>query len=80
MKGAKAFGIAFHLDKEKWDQYKSYGFDLADYTGESHQMLPVPAVFIIGKDGVIKFSYVNPNYRVRLDPDVLLAAAKAALK
>lgn len=26
------------------------------------------------------FTYVNPDYKVRIDPDVLLAAAKAVLK
>ena len=34
----------------------------------------------IGTDGAVNFEYVNPNFRVRLDPDVLMAAAKAALK
>ena len=40
--------------------------------------LPVPAVFVIGKDGIIQFSFVHPDYSVRLDMDVLIAAAKAA--
>jgi peroxiredoxin len=40
--------------------------------------LPVPAVYVIGTDGVIQFSYVHPVYSVRLDMNVLLAAAKAA--
>lgn len=39
-----------------------------------------PAVYIVGKDGLINFSYVHPNYRVRLDSDVLLAAVKVGLK
>lgn len=34
----------------------------------------------MGKDGLINFSYVHPNYRVRLDSDVLLAAVKVGLK
>lgn len=42
--------------------------------------LPVPAVFIVDRKGQIKFQYVNPDFRVRLDPDVLLAAAKASLR
>ena len=42
--------------------------------------LPVPAVFIVAADGTIRFQYVNPNYRVRLDMEVLVATAKAALK
>ena len=42
--------------------------------------LPVPAVFVSGADGIVRFQYVNPNYRVRLDPDVLIAAARAAVR
>ncbi|MGH2569205.1 MAG: hypothetical protein ACRDGA_12785, partial [Bacteroidota bacterium] len=61
-------------------RYKTINIDLEDASGESHHLLPVPAVFIVGTDGVIRFSYVNPNYRVRIDPDVLLAAAKAAFE
>ena len=34
--------------------------------------------YVIGTDGVIQFSYVHPVYSVRLDMEVLLAAAKAA--
>lgn len=33
-----------------------------------------------GTDGTVKFHYINPNYRVRLDPEVLLSAARASLK
>jgi hypothetical protein len=36
-------------------------------------------VFIIGRDGVIHFSYVNPDYKVRLDSSELLKAAREYL-
>lgn len=77
MTGAKAFGIAFKVDEKTLNKYKEYGIDLEDASGETHHILPVPAVFVIGTDGIIKFEYINPDYRVRLDPEVLLAAAKA---
>jgi peroxiredoxin len=47
---------------------------------EGKRALPVPAVYILGADGVIGFHYVHPDYSVRLDSDLLLAAAKAGLK
>ena len=47
---------------------------------EGRQPLPVPSVFVLGTDGLIRFEYVNPEYQVRLDLEVLLAAAKAALR
>lgn len=80
MNGAQAFGLVFKVDEKALEQYKKYGVDLEDASGEKHHLLPVPAVFVVGTDGIVKFEYVNPNYKVRLDPDVLLAAAKAALK
>ena len=60
------------------DRYKVYGIDLEDASGQKHHLLPVPSVFLVGTDGVIKFRYVNPDHTVRIDPDALLAAATTA--
>jgi len=79
MTACQAMGIAYQLDDATLAKYKAYGVDLDKASGESTHMLPVPSVFVLGTDGVIKFSYSNPNYKVRLAPDVLLAEAKAAL-
>ncbi len=78
--GARDLGILYKLDDKTLRQYKKYGIDLEEASGESHHMLPVPAVFVIGTDAVIKFEYVNPHYQIRMDPDVLLVIAKVFLK
>jgi peroxiredoxin len=79
MKAAKAFGVAFQLDPKLPKIYKSkYNIDLEASSGETHHQLPVPAVFVFNKKGLLTFQYVNPNYKVRLDGDLLLAAVKAA--
>ena len=81
MRAAKALGIAFRVDDTTVNKYKtSYGIDLEADSGQKHHLLPVPSAFVVGRDGVIQFSYVNPNYKVRIDPGVLLEAAKAALR
>jgi hypothetical protein len=36
-----------------------------------------PAVFLVSADGRIRWEYVNPDYRERVPPEVLLAAARA---
>ncbi|MEM6575486.1 MAG: AhpC/TSA family protein, partial [Pseudomonadota bacterium] len=72
---AEAFGIAFRVDDETYKRMKQYEYDLEEISGFKHRQLPAPAVFIVDTDGIIKFSYVNPDYKVRLHPDVLLAAA-----
>lgn len=43
----------------------------------SVEVISVPAVFLVGPDGRVRFQYVNPDYKVRLDPHVLIAAAEA---
>ncbi|MFP8489233.1 peroxiredoxin-like family protein [Gracilimonas sp. Q87] len=76
MNASKAFGIAFKVDQETVDQYRSIGLDLEGDSGYDHHLLPVPSVYILNTDGIVKFNYVNPNYKERISGDVLLTAAK----
>lgn len=80
MKAAKAFGIAFRVNDKTLKKYDEYGIDLESASGQSHHLLPVPSVFIVGTYGVINYSYSNPDYKVRLAPEDLLKAAKASVK
>lgn len=73
----RAFGLAFRVDDKLNKRYLTYNIDLEKASGENHHVLPAPATYIIGSDGIINFAYINPDYKVRLHPDVLLAAAKA---
>lgn len=73
MELARKMGIAFKMDKKTLKKYKLFGIDLKEASGESHYQLPAPAVFVLDRKGVVQFSYVNPNYKVRLSPKVLLA-------
>jgi len=66
---AKAFGVAFRVDPVMSVALTAMAPQNAG--------LPVPAVFVV-QDGVVRFSYANPNFKVRLAPEVLLAAVKAA--
>ena len=50
-----------------------------DYQGNETWMLPIPATFIVGRDGVVKARHIDPDYRKRMDLDELLAALKSAL-
>jgi peroxiredoxin len=78
MEAAKAFGIAFKVPDELVAKYKnSYGIDLEAASGQKHHLLPHPAVFIVDTAGVIRFAHVNEDYKVRLEPEKILAAARA---
>lgn len=79
LRAARKFGIAFKLAEETLQRYDEYGIDVVAASEREHQSLPVPAVFIINPEGRIAFAYVNPDYRYRLHPNVLVTAARAAL-
>ena len=77
MQATGAFGLAYGLDDAAVEKYKSFHVPLtAQYEG--HYWLPVPAVYIVGKDGRIAFAHYDPDYRVRLSAAELLKAARAA--
>ncbi len=42
--------------------------------GDETVILPVPATYLIGKDGLIKYVHFDPDYRKRSDPGEVLAA------
>ena len=72
----RAFGLAFRMPDDMVERYLEWDMDLEAASGETHHVLPAPATFIIGSDGIIQFQYTNPDHKVRLHPDVLLAAAR----
>jgi len=74
---AIAFGIAFQVADRTTNYVKNKGDGYTESSMERHGVLPVPAVFAIGTDGVIAYAYVNADYKVRLPADDLLAASKA---
>ena len=77
LSATRAYGLAFRVPDELVEKYLQWEIDLEGSSGETHHVLPAPATFIIGSDGIIQFQYTNPDYKVRLHPDVLLAAAQA---
>lgn len=81
MTAAKAFGIAFEVPDNIVHRYKTaFNLDLEAESGQIHHLLPHPAVYIVDKAGVIRFAHINEDYKVRLEPEKVLAAAKAAIK
>lgn len=54
------------------------GWDIPKYQGQDGWILPIPSIFIVGQDGLIKARHVDPDYRRRMEPGDIIAAAKNA--
>lgn len=72
---ALACGLAFRVDDEMRRRYLASGLDLATVYGSDSWFLPVPATFLIGADGVIRFASADPDFRLRADPRDIAALA-----
>lgn len=75
---SQALGLAFYLDDKTATIYRNkLGVNFVSLDGKAKVALPVPAVFVVDKKGLVNFQYANPNYKVRLTENLLLAAIKS---
>jgi len=74
---AKALGLAYKVDEATYKMLVGYNINLEQASGEKHHILPVPAAVLVGTDGAVKFIFSSPDYKVRIDTKVLLAAAES---
>jgi peroxiredoxin len=75
---ALSIGLSFWLGEELASMLYGDSCDIPAYNGSNGWFLPIPAVFVVGRDGRIKERYVNPDFRHRMEIDALRLAALAA--
>jgi len=73
---AKAFGIAFDLAEELRPIYTRLDHPLPVMNGNDSWVLPIPATYVIGQNGVIALAYVDVDYRKRLEPTAVVDALR----
>ena len=61
----KSYKVNFVVDEKTIARYKGYGIDFDKANGNNGANLPVPATYIIGKDGKVKYIFFNSDYRKR---------------
>ena len=72
---AIALGIAFKASDRTIQGRRDKGDDIEESSMARHGVLPVPAVFAINREGIITFASANPDYKIRVPTDQLMAAA-----
>lgn len=78
---AKSFGIAFDLADDLRPIYTKFNHALPDKNGDDSWVLPIPATYVIDRDGTIALAFVDVDYRNRLEPaDVLAVLATLAAR
>lgn len=71
---AKQYGLAFDLPDDLAALYDSFGFDLQRVNAGHARTLPLPATYVIDRDGTIRWAFVNTDYEKRAEPQDILEA------
>ncbi|WP_134683893.1 peroxiredoxin-like family protein [Brevibacillus migulae] len=53
-----------------------FGFDLTVFHQTNRWVLPVPATYLIDKDGIVRSSYVDPDFMNRMEPQEIVNQLK----
>ncbi|PCE22847.1 alkyl hydroperoxide reductase [Paraburkholderia acidicola] len=73
---AAAFGLRFAMPDYLIELYTKLKNDLPAINGDPGWTLPMPARYVIGTDGIVAYSEVNPDYTHRPDPSEMLPILK----
>lgn len=66
MKIMKSYAVSFEVDPKTVSRYKNADIDLATANGQKDKVyLPIPAVYIISKEGTILYRYFDSDYKKR---------------
>ncbi len=70
----KSYDVAFKVDDKTIEKYKTYGIDFSVANGaENGANLPVPAVYVINKEGKIVYRHFDKDYTKRASVADILA-------
>jgi peroxiredoxin len=73
-----AFGVTYEVPACLHPLYRRMGHDLPRVNRTGDWRVPLPACFVIGRDGRIAAAHVDPALHRRMEPAALVAAARAA--
>jgi peroxiredoxin len=71
---AEHFRIAYGVPQYQQDLFSTVFINLPHINGEDSWTLPLPATFVIARDGIIRFAFAAADYTQRAEPSVVLQA------
>ena len=69
---ARSFGIVYQLPDATNELYKGRGLDLAKYNSTEKAELPISVTYIVSRKRKIVYAYIEPDYKKRAEPAVII--------
>lgn len=73
---ARRYGLVFSVPEDLKRIYLEMKIELPRYNGDESWELPMPARFIIDREGIVRYADFDPDYTTRPDPEETLAALR----
>jgi peroxiredoxin len=73
----RAYRLQFTLDEDLQRAYRDRGTALDEHNADGSWNLPVPATFVLDRDGIVRARHVDPDHRERMPVGDILAALTA---
>jgi peroxiredoxin len=73
---AMSLNLTIWVGAEIQKMIEARGLDPPTFQGSSPWMLPIPATFVVGQDGLIRARFIDPDYRNRMMISDMLAAMR----
>jgi peroxiredoxin len=77
-KVAHAFGLAYRVPEYQQEIYRRVFVNLPFVNGDESWQLPIPAGYILGRDGTVLYASANPDYTDRPEPSEVLSRLSTA--
>lgn len=71
------FGTTYRVPDAIFDALHGWGVDLSERHGDDLRFLPMPATYVVDRDGIIRFAHVSGDIADRADPAAVVAALHA---
>lgn len=71
---AGAYGLIMTVHDSLRPLYPQWGIDLPAANGDDSHQLPVPATYVIDRQGLIQAAYIDKDYTKRMEPDAIIEA------
>ena len=75
---ALSLNLAIWVGDEMQRILESGGRKVPEYQGNQAWVMPIPATFVVGRDGLITARFIDPDYRKRMTIEDLRVALRAA--
>jgi len=72
-KVAELYRLVFELPRDAKETLKKLGTDVGSHNGTGDWSVPITATFVIGQDGRILLADSGPDYRQRMEPEIVIS-------